>query len=178
MIAAPAWRARLAAAVTRLAAGCLRSRRPDWAEAMRTESAHLENEGDQIGWAFGCLRASFISGDPMRALYPLALLAGVMLMIVYQWSADESVFTVGLMALLSLGLGVARPGREIVTGLCVGLVVTAVVAFEAVTGLRPAYETHAHSLMHSLRWSVFLLPALAAAAVGGQVGRWLRPSLV
>jgi hypothetical protein len=160
----------------RLAARRLEARRPDWAQAMLNERTHVSDDNADLGWAFGCLRASYATEDPARLLYLPALAVGVTLMAIYEWSADESLLTAGLTALLCLALGVVRPGRELISGLCIGLVVTGVMAFEAVTGVRPSYETHTHSVLHSLRWTIFLLPAFGAALIGAQLGRWLRLS--
>jgi hypothetical protein len=75
---------------------------------------------------------------------------------------------------ISLVLGALRPRQALISGAVVGLVVTGVIGFEALTGIRPAYEARAQTLAHSLYWLILLAPAVSAACMGGRIGRRLR----
>ena len=152
------------------AAARMRRRYPDWAEAILHEHASLEDEGDKLAWGLGVLRASLSLPDPADLAYLAMLTACVAAMALYQWSADEGLGTLAILCLLGLGLGLLRPSRFLASGLVVGAVVTAVNGFETLSGLRPAYETHAHSLAHDLRWLMLLAPALASSALGRRIG--------
>jgi hypothetical protein len=92
----------------------------------------------------------------------------------YEWSADESRATVVILGLIALVLGALRPRLALLSGALVGLVVTGVIGFEALSGVRPAYEEGAQTLFHSLRWLILLVPALFSAAAGARIGRLLR----
>jgi hypothetical protein len=157
----------LADELVRAAAWRMRRRHPDWAQAMLSEHANLPERSDQLGWALGSLRASFAVGD---ALYTPMLALGVLAMTLYQWSADESLATVSVLAALSLGLGLLRPSRFLISGVALGSVVAAVNGFETVSGVRPAYEIYNHSWAHDLRWLVLIAPAVLSSALGRQVG--------
>jgi len=166
----------LATLLLRHAAGRLRRRRPEWADAMVSETAGLASVGDQLRWAAGCAVASYRAPGGMAwAAYPLVLSLCVVVMTAYQWSADESLRTLLLVALLSVALGLFRPGCFLVSGVAVGLVVAGVNIFETISGVRPAYEATAHSLSHDVRWAFLLAPALIAASIGGGVGKSLKP---
>ncbi len=150
------------------AAGRLRRRYPDWAEAVLSEHASLSDADNPLGWAFGAWWAS-LDLSPGGALYPLLLALSLTTMALYQWSADESLMTLGVVGLLALVLGLLSPRRFLLSGVLVGVVVAGVNAFEALSGIRPAYETMPRDLIHSVRWVVLVLPALAASAVGRQL---------
>jgi len=163
----------LAEQLNRDAAGRMRRRYPDWADAMVSENAALAGHDDQLNWAFGAWWASLTLGEVMEVLYPALLLAAVAAMVLYQWSADESLITLSIITGLGLVLGFLRPERFLVSGVAVGLVVAGVNIFETVSGIRPAYEVFAHSLVHDLRWLLLIAPALVGAVIGRQVGRFL-----
>jgi hypothetical protein len=91
-------------------------------------------------------------------------------MAIYQWSADESLITLLVVAGLSLLLGFLRPSRFLVSGVAVGIVVAAVNAFETASGIRPSYEIHHHSWAHDLRSLALVAPALLSSALGRQAG--------
>jgi hypothetical protein len=168
---------RLSALLMAHAADRLRRRHPEWVQAMVSEGSALLSEDERLRWSAGCAFASYRApGSFEGAMYPAALAGAVMLMTAYQWSADESLRTVAVICLTGLALGVLRPRRYLVSGAAVGLVVAAVNSFETVGGLRPAYETTAHSLQHDARWMVFIAPGLIASAIGGCLGRKLRPA--
>ena len=152
-----------------LAAERLRRRYPDWADAMLSEQASLADGRGRLGWALGALRASFLV-QPPDLPYPALLLLAVFAMTLYQWRVDEGPITLLAVAALSLCLGLLRPSCFLISGLAVGVVVTAVNGFETFSGIRPAYETHAHTVVHDLRWLVLVLPALVASVIGRQVG--------
>jgi hypothetical protein len=162
----------LANGLARAAAGRLRRRQPEWAEAVLSEHASLSGERDQLGWAFGAWRAS-LDLSPGGALYPLLLALSLTAMALYQWSADESLTTLGLLGALALMLGFLGPQRFLLSGLLVGAVVSAVNGFEALSGIRPSYELLPRDLLHSLRWIVLVLPAVAASAIGRQLSHRL-----
>jgi hypothetical protein len=102
--------------------------------------------------------------------YPLALAGGVALLSAYEWRADESLVTLALLAVVGLGLGLLEPKRWLVTGLVIGSVVAAVQAFETVTQIFPAYETH-RGAWRSVRWLTLLAPALLTAVSGSYARR-------
>jgi hypothetical protein len=166
---------RLAALLMRHAMIRLSRKHPEWAEAMAAESATLLSDDERLAWASGCAVASYRAPGAFDwVIYPMALLAGVTLMTAYQWSADESLKTVGILALIGLALGVLQPRRSMISGAAIGVVVALVNGFETITGLRPAYETTAHTILHDVRWAVFIIPALGASLIGRYVGQKLR----
>jgi hypothetical protein len=157
------------------AAGRLRRQRPDWADAMMRENSELASDDERLRWSSGCAYASYRTADAWdRIAYSAALMAGVALMSVYQWSADESLGTVAVICLIGFALGLLEPRRSLISGAAVGAVVAAVNGFETLTGLRPAYETRVHSLLHDARWTFLIAPALIACVIGSYVGRKLR----
>jgi len=157
----------LADQLMRRAARRMRRRHPDWAAAMVAEGEALVSGGERLAWAAGCLDASYRAAETSEAaLYAPALLVGVGGMILYQWSADESLVTLVVLALICLALGALSPRRLWLSALPVGLVVAAVNVFETLTGVHPAYETARHGLAHNLRWVVLVAPALMAVAAG------------
>ena len=159
-------RRRLAETIVRAAATRLRRRHPEWADALTSEQEHLSGTEGELAWAIGSLRTALALADP----YPLVLAAAVTAMIVYQWSADESLVTLGVMAALCMLLGGLRPPRFLLSGVMLGAVVAAVNAFETLTGLRPAYEIYNHTWAHDLRWLVLLPPAVVSSALGRAAG--------
>ena len=162
----------LASAVSRL-----RATHPAWAQAMLAEAPLCTSERDRLAWAWGCWVASLRMSCSLAVLvYSAALLAGVGLMTAYEWRTDENPATVVVLALIATPLGALRPRRALLSGALVGLVVTGVIGFEAVSGIRPAYEARAQTLLHSLHWMVLLVPALAAATLGARLRRRLLPS--
>jgi hypothetical protein len=154
--------------VIRAAAGRMRRRHPDWADAMLSEHETLDSHADQLGWALGSLRAGLALED---VVYPAVLALGLIAMTLYQWSADESLISLLLLAGLSLVLGFLRPSRFLVSGIAIGLVIATVNAFETASGIRPAYEVHPHGWAHDLRWLLLVAPAVLSSALGRQIGR-------
>jgi hypothetical protein len=153
----------------------LRGQRPDWAEAMKREGASLASDDERLRWSSGCIYASYrTSGGFNGIAYPAALVVGVALMSAYQWSADESLGTVAALCLIGFALGLVEPRRNLMSGIAIGAVVAAVNSFETLTGVRPAYETRMHSLLHDARWTFLIAPAFIACLVGGYVGGKLR----
>lgn len=161
----------LADGLVSAAASRLRRRHPEWAEAMMSEHASLADHRDQLGWAFGSLRASFALEG---ASYPALLVFALVAMTIYQWSADESLLTLSLMGALALLLGLLRPSRFVVSGVLIGVVVAAVNGFETASGVRPAYEIYDHSWMHNARWLLLIPPAIASSAIGRQLASLLQ----
>jgi hypothetical protein len=157
------------------AASRLRRRHREWADAMASESAAILSDGERLRWSLGCALASYQApGAFSWAVYPAMLLTGTGLMAAYQWSADESLRTVAVLSLIGLALGGLQPKRSLISGAAVGLVVTGVNGFETISGIRPAYETTVHSLLHDARWIVLIAPALIASAIGGYAGAKLQ----
>jgi len=157
------------------ALGRLGRTRSEWADAMASENAWIGSDDERLRWSTGCAVASYRAPGAFDwPTYPAALLAGIVLMTAYQWSADEGLGTMVVLALTSLLLGMLRPGRNLLSGVAIGLVVSAVNGFETISGLRPAYEIHAHDLMHDARWLIFIAPALVACVIGDFVGRKVR----
>ncbi len=170
----PPWR-RPSAWLLASAARRLRGTRPDWADAMQAEADTCTSGRDRLGWASGCWVASLrASSDGDGTAYPVALLFGLGLMTAYEWSADESRITVMVLGLVAMALGALRPRRALLSGVLVGLVVAGVIGFEALSGLRPAYEMRTQTFIGSLYWLILLLPALSSAALGALIGRRLR----
>jgi len=157
------------------AARRLRRQRPEWAEAMMSESTQLDCDDERLRWSSGCAHASYGTPEALHALaYPVALMAGVMLMSAYQWSADESLVTVAVICMIGVLLGLLEPRRSLISGAAIGAVVAAVNGFETLTHLRPAYEIRFHTLLHDAKWTVFIAPAVVACVVGSHAGRLLR----
>ena len=166
---------RLTELLMRHATNRLRRGRPEWADAMLNEGAALASDNERLRWAAGCAIASYRAPTVMgSAIYPAALSLGVGVMIVYEWSADESLRTLAVLGLIGLILGLVGPRRVWLSGVAVGSVVAAVSAFEALSGLRPGYETHLHTLAHCSQWLVLIAPALITSALGGFAARTLR----
>lgn len=131
--------------------------------------------GERLRWAVGGWLAAHRTPEAARAgAYGLGLLASVGAMAVYQWSADEGPVTLGLACALTAALVLVNPARVVTPALCVGLVVFAVNLMGTVTGVQPTYETHAHSVVHDLRWTLFVGPVLASAVLA----RWAAGRLV
>ena len=164
----------LADGLMRAATARIRRSHPDWARAMLSEHASLSDRHDQLGWAFGSLRASLAIGN---AVYPAVLALAVAGMGCYQWSADESLITLLVLSSLALLLGVLRPRRFLLSGVAVGVVVCAVNSFETASGVRPAYEVYHHTWGHNLRWLALLAPALLCSLLGRCISlKLLTPS--
>lgn len=160
------WR-RLTLSLGQLAAQRLRRSHPEWADAMASEQHSLAEGEEAFAWACGTLWASFrMAGAP----FILLLTAAVATLILYQWSSDESLVTVGVVTALALLLGAARPKLCLLSALVVGSVVAAVNAFETASGVRPAYELHLSTWAHDAVWLWFVAPAIAGAAVGRKLG--------
>jgi hypothetical protein len=159
-------RLRLARRLADHGANRLQSTYPDWAQAMRAEAEWTGAEPDSLRWAAGTAMAGYRVGPAARAgVYAIGLMAGMALMAAYQWSMDESLWTLAAIGLIAGVLGALRPDRCVTSGIAVGSVVGLVTAFEAITGVLPTYETY-HGLAHSLVFAVLLPPGLAAAALG------------
>ncbi len=153
----------------------LRGQRPDWAEAMMREGAELESDDERLRWSSGCAYASHRTPEAFDwIVYPVALIAGVALMSVYQWSADEGLGTVAMICMIGVLLGMLEPRRVLLSAAAIGAVVTAVNGFETLTGIKPNYEIRFHTLVHDAKWTVFLAPALVACIVGSYAGRVYR----
>jgi hypothetical protein len=166
---------RLSDFLLRSASRRLNAAQGDWASAMTAELAVCGSEAERVRWALGCWWASLIApGARARCTHPLALVLGLCLMASYEWNCDEGPVTLMLLAGLALALGILRPARAVASGLMLGLVVSAVLTFEVLSGLRPAYELRPTTLAHCLHWTVFVLPALLSAVLGGAVGRQFR----
>ena len=167
----------LAAWLLAAAAGRLRRTHADFAQAMLAEASLCTSERERLRWAWGCWAASLrLSFNTAALVYAAALLTGLEAMAAYEWSTDESRGTVIVLALIAASLGALRPRQALLSGALVGLVVTCVIGFEAVSGVRPAYELRAQSLLQSLHWMVLLVPALPSAALGAQLRRRLHPT--
>ena len=167
--------ARASAWLLRTGTGRMPTRYADWERAVAAEAQVCTSGLETMDWAWGCWVASLRVRDGRGwVIYPSALGSGLALMTAYEWSADEGPVTLLLLSLIALGLGLLRPRRALMSGMLVGLVVAGVIAFEAVTSLRPGYETRDQTLGQGLSWIVLLVPSLASAAAGGEIGRRLR----
>jgi hypothetical protein len=170
------WKRLLAALLMRYVERRFR-RRPDWAQAMAREGLEPLSDDERLRWSLGCAVAAYRASEgPEGAIYPPALAGGILAMAAYQWSADESLGTVAAICLIGLALGVLQPRRRAISGAAIGLVVAAVNSFETISGVRPAYEATAHSLVHDARWAVLIAPGLIASGIGGCIGKALRTS--
>ncbi len=155
----------------------LRRDHPEWADAMAAEVEHLAGHGPELRWAAGCVGASYRTGRALEVLrYGGALGLGLAAMTLDQWTQDEGIGTCVVLGLLALLLGALRPQRFLLSGTALGAVVTAVHLFGALSGVRPPYETTAHSLAGGLRWLLLVPPAVLAAAAGSQLSRSARPA--
>ena len=149
----------------RRAASRLGRTRPEWAQAMLSEAEGLTG-GERLRWALGGWLAASRTPEAARSTaYALGLVASVSGMAAYQWCVDEGPVTLGLACALTAGLVLANPARVVVPAVCVGLVVFTVNLIGTVTGVQPPYETHAHSVLHDLRWTLMVAPVLAAAVL-------------
>ncbi len=172
----PVWQ-RPSAWLLASAAARLRRTHADWAEAMLAEAGLCTSERDRLGWAWGCWVASLRASCGWAGVaYAAALLAGLGLMAAYEWRADEGPGTVAVLCLVAALLGTLRPRHAVLSGVLLGLVVTGVIGFEAVSGIQPAYEARAQTLAQSLHWMILLAPALLAAAAGARIRRRLGPA--
>lgn len=172
----PGLRLRLGDLLLRRAASRLRRTRPEWAQAMLSEAERMES-GERLRWAVGGWLVACRTPEAARsAAYGLGLLASVLGMAAYQWSADESLVTLGLACALVAALVLANPARVVVPALTVGLVVFAVNLLGTLTGVQPAYETHAHSVLHDLRWTLMAAPVLAVATLARWTADRITPS--
>lgn len=151
----------------------LRTTRREWAEAMLAEAEMCASDVDRFRWALGCWVVSLRASCGARGIaYVAAVVAGLVGMTWYEWSADESRVTVVILSLITLLLGAMRPRQAVLSGVLVGLVVSGVTGFEALSGIRPAYEIQAQTLAHSVYWLILLPPALMSATLGAVLGRW------
>jgi hypothetical protein len=163
----------LSSAVTRLRKMSPR-RGSEWAQAMEAEAEVCGSERERLSWALGCLIASFrMSGRGDQIVYPLGLSLGLALMVGYEWHADESVVTLGVLLAITFGLGLLEPRRFLLSGGLIGLAVAGVLAFEVLSGLHPSYETSKQTFRHSLHWTMLAAPGLLAAGLGSGIGNWL-----
>jgi hypothetical protein len=158
----------LAGRLTYLAASRLRRSHPDWARAILSEHESLAGQDDRLLWALGTLRAS-LTVPAADVLYPAILILAVSAMVLYQWSWDEGAMTWIVLGGLSACLGFLCPKQFLLSGLAIGLVVAAVTGFESLSGIRPAYEIHPHTLAHCLRWLILVIPGLISSAMGRQI---------
>jgi hypothetical protein len=158
------------------AASRMRKRHADWADAMLAEAEFCATSHDRFIWAWGCwmasLRASFRLSE---MFYTIALVSGLAVVAVYEWCADESTMTVIILAVVALILGALRPRQALFSGALLGMVVTTILCFEALSGIRPTYKTQAQTPLQSLHWLVLLAPALTAASLGAWIGRSVEP---
>ena len=157
------------------AAARMHAKRPHWTHAMLAEADHCTSPRDRLAWAWGCWVASLrTSSIPGVLLYAASLLAGLAGMAAYEWSADESRATIALLGVVALILGAIRPPQAWLSGTLTGLVVAAVIGFEALSGIRPAYEIRAQTISGCLLWAGLLVPAMLAASAGAKLGRLLQ----
>jgi hypothetical protein len=160
----------------RSAAARMHRKNPDWAAAMAAEAEACSSDPERLRWAWGCWVTSLnVSGRLGWAFYGAALGAGLSLMTAYEWRADESPATLAVLCLICMLLGLLSPRRALLSGALIGSVVACVLGFEALSGIRPGYEARAQTLIHSLLWTVLLVPGLASAAMGARIGRRLHP---
>ena len=139
---------------------------------MSAEVEHLADGGPELGWAAGCVAASYRTARALETFtYVAALLFGVAAMTFDQWTEDEGLGTCVVLGLIAFLLGLVRPKRFAVSGVAVGAVVAGVHVLGALGGVRPPYETRAHSLVDGLLWLVFVIPAVLAAAAGSRLAR-------
>jgi hypothetical protein len=164
---------RLGACLLSMARRNLRKTHGEWAEAMAAEAEACTTDVGRLRWAWGCWVASLRVGLAGCVPYPLALAVGAGVLALYEWNADEGGETVLVLGLIAVGLGLLRPRHAVLSGLSVGLVVAAVIAFEALSGVQPAYEVHHQTLGSCLHWTILVLPSLAAAVLGGGLGKRL-----
>jgi len=145
-----------------------------WAAAMEAECHQMKTAGERLNWALGCLVASYRMKPPVGALgYAAALLLAMGSVGLFNWRVDEGGVDMGVLVLSSLALGLILPRRAWLSGLLVGLVIPMQGLFSAITGLRPIFE---RNTAHPPRVAdpgmlIFVVVALAAALLGGWIGR-------
>ena len=154
--------------LTQRAASRLSRDYPDWAAAIRGEHASIHDKEDRLGWAFGVFRASLFPPETDFSYFVL-LTCAILLMALYQWSFDEGVATLLTLGGLGVCLGFFRPQHFLLSGLAIGLVVTAVIGFESMSGIRPVYEIYPRTLAHCIHWLILVIPALISSAAGRQI---------
>ena len=110
--------------------------------------------------------------------YAAALLLAVAIVAGFEWSTDEAIVTMGVLILASAAMGWFRPSRFLVSGVALGLVVSAIATMCWLTGVRPGYESAVEAASHRGVYAASLLvlqvPALVAAALGRLAGRASR----
>lgn len=104
-------------------------------------------------------------------LHGLLVLLGGALVLVVEWHTDEVMVTLAVLLLVAAGLGAARPGAAVYSGIAIGLVLSLAYLVVTLSGrFQPLYQVAPPSLIDVAILSALVLPAIAAALTGA----WLR----
>lgn len=108
-------------------------------------------------------------------LHGLLVAAGGALILIVEWHTDEVTVTLVVLLLIAAGLGAARPGAAVYSGLAIGLVLPLAYLVVTLSGrFQPLYLVAPPSLTDAAILASLVLPATAAAMTGA----WLRRRLV
>ena len=98
-------------------------------------------------------------------------MAGGALILSVQWHGHDVTVTLALLLLVAAGLGAARPGAAVYSGIAIGLVLPLAYLVVTLSGrFQPLYQVAPPSLIDAAILSALVLPAIAAAMTGA----WLR----
>jgi hypothetical protein len=108
-------------------------------------------------------------------LHGLLVVAGGALILAVQWHWQDVTATLAVLLLVAAGLGAARPGAAVYSGIAVGLVLSLAYLVVTLSGrFQPLYLVAPPSLIDAAILAALVLPAIAAAMTGA----WLRRRLV
>lgn len=104
-------------------------------------------------------------------LHLLLVVAGGALILIVIWHGHDVTVTLAVLLLVAAGLGAARPGAAVTSGIAIGLVLPLFYLVVTLSGrFQPLYQVAPLSLIDAAILSALVLPAIAAAIVGA----WLR----
>lgn len=110
-----------------------------------------------------------------RLLHALLVVLGGAFVLYVEWHTDEVTVTLAVLLLVAAGLGAARPGAAVYSGIAIGLVLSLAYLVVTLSGrFQPLYLVAPPSLIDAAILSALVLPAVAAAMAGA----WLRRRLV
>ena len=109
------------------------------------------------------------------AIHVLLMAVGAALILYAGWQTSEPAIVLPLLLLVAAGLGAARPGGAIVSGIVTGLVIPLGYLVVTLSGrFQPLYQVAPPSLVDAAVMSALVLPATAAALAGAWLRRRLR----
>jgi ribose/xylose/arabinose/galactoside ABC-type transport system permease subunit len=108
-------------------------------------------------------------------LHALLVVAGGALILAVQWHWRDVTATLAGLLLVAAGLGAARPGAAVYSGIATGLVLSLAYLVVTLSGrFQPLYQVAPPSLIDAAILAALVMPAIAAAMIGA----WLRRRLV